>query len=92
MEFRSPNNEFAVLAGDLILRYIVKDTWEIKIKEKISHGKDITLLEFINENTLVTCGVDNYVKIWNFDDSELLFMYHHHCSIYNIQVDNNVFH
>ena len=74
------NDNVVLIAGNDVLRYFIIDNSNsnsISLIEdsKIVHNVNIHIVKWINDFIILTCDINNVIKIWNFITKELIYEY-----------------
>jgi WD40 repeat protein len=66
-----------LITGDLLLKKMARNTWELTSLKEFGHKKETTCVAWISEDILVTAGLDQVIKVWDYSQKTLLHYYQH---------------
>jgi WD40 repeat protein len=70
----SPDGNELLLSGDIMLRKMVRNKWEMLSVKEIGHkDKELNGIKFITEDCIATAGVDKIIKIWDYKNKNLKY-------------------
>lgn len=49
-----------------------RNKWELNYKKEISHKKEITCIQWVNDEVFATAGLDKTIKIWDKNTMKLI--------------------
>ena len=65
--YRPDGKVFVTVSSDKTIQVIDNDTFEVVKKIEKAHNKGIIDVNWVDDQTIVTCSTDNQVKYWNID-------------------------
>ena len=92
------SNNIVIVSGDILLRYFTIDSnnntqnTEIQVMQEknIFHNANINIVKWIlNTSMLLTCDINNVIKIWDFASKTLIYEYKA-IELENNEIINNI--
>ena len=67
------NGSVLLTPGERMIGVLTRDTWQFKHEETLTHDKEISICRFATAEVLLTAGLDNKVKVWDWENKRGLY-------------------
>ena len=51
---------------------VKRDSWEMTYSKDVGHKKEISHIQFLTDDKMVTAGLDKVIKVWEYPQMKLL--------------------